>query len=611
MKPTKLLDVLFAFLAAHSAGAAILTVTNTADNGPGTLRQALATAEDGDSINFSLPFPSTIRLTGGELLVTHSVEIGGPGADSLLVDGAGASRIFHVAGNNTVGISGLTLTNGYATGLFPDLEGGGIYNDQAALTVNYCVVTRNRAGLGGGIYNNAGTVSLSHCAVVGNGSSARGGGIVNANEQGKATLILNACSVMNNGATEGGGIYIYDNDESLSFSATVIISTSRISGNTCVKEGGGINNYNIYGNTTLLVNDTTFASNQAGQGGGLYGLFTSGTQFMVANSTFSNNYAFYGGGIFAFTLGADTNVGTVTVSNCTLSGNAAWTGGGIFGSTPWSSGLMRIVNSTLSGNVATNGSGGGIFTDVGTVYTDGSVAGSAMVEVLNSTFSSNSASFGGGGIHMRTTVGSGTLKLGSTILAKGSGMNLTNDGPVFSLGYNLSSDDGGGFLSNPTDLMSTDPLLGPLQDNGGPTLTHAPLPGSPAIDQGMNFAGLATDQRGFARTLDDPGVLNAPGGDGTDIGAVEAQPPSVSDTLTGLIKTIESSNLAGNRQHALTVSLNAALASVERDNWLAAANQLQAFQNKVRAQLLPSDSALAQRLIMEASAIIEALGKAR
>ena len=66
-------------------------------------------------------------------------------------------------------------------------------------------------------------------------------------------------------------------------------------------------------------------------------------------------------------------------------------------------------------------------------------------------------------------------------------------------------------------------MLGPLQNNGGPTLTHALLPGSPAIDRGKNFSGSAADQRGFPRTNDDLSLPNGAGGDGTDIGAVEFQ----------------------------------------------------------------------------------------
>ena len=87
----------------------------------------------------------------------------------------------------------------------------------------------------------------------------------------------------------------------------------------------------------------------------------------------------------------------------------------------------------------------------------------------------------------------------------------------------MSSDNGGGFLTATGDQTNTDPKLGSLAENGGPTETHAPLPGSPAIDKGKNLPASGTDQRGtgFARTFDDPAVANAPDGDGTDIGAYE------------------------------------------------------------------------------------------
>jgi VCBS repeat-containing protein len=123
--------------------------------------------------------------------------------------------------------------------------------------------------------------------------------------------------------------------------------------------------------------------------------------------------------------------------------------------------------------------------------------------------------------------------------------NFEDFGGTFtSLGYNLSSDAAGGdattgpggFLNNTGDIRNTDPMLGPLQDNGGPTFTHALICGSPAIDNGKNFAGTSTDQRGdgFARTFNDPDVANASGGDGTDIGAFEVQtacnrPPTAVD----------------------------------------------------------------------------------
>src|SRR5206468_830029 len=106
--------------------------------------------------------------------------------------------------------------------------------------------------------------------------------------------------------------------------------------------------------------------------------------------------------------------------------------------------------------------------------------------INNSTISDN----GNGGI---STSG---IEIGNTILNNNSGANI--DGTATSLGYNISTDDGGGNLTGPGDQINTDPVIGPLQDNGGPTFTHALLPGSPAINTGdPNFTPPPSyDQRG-------------------------------------------------------------------------------------------------------------------
>ena len=106
--------------------------------------------------------------------------------------------------------------------------------------------------------------------------------------------------------------------------------------------------------------------------------------------------------------------------------------------------------------------------------------------IKNSTISGN----GNGGI---STNG---IEIGNTILDGNTGANI--DGTATSLGYNISSDDGGGNLTGPGDQINTAPMIGPLQDNGGPTLTHALLPGSPAINAGdPNFTPPPFyDQRG-------------------------------------------------------------------------------------------------------------------
>ena len=134
--------------------AATLIVSSTADSGPGSLRDTLAAASDGDTINFSVT--GTILLTSGELPVSKSVTIGGPGYPSLAVDGNAASTVFHIATGKTVTISGLTITNA------GDVA---IHNDGGTLTLNGCLIDANVNNLtdfGGGIFNDgsAGSATL-------------------------------------------------------------------------------------------------------------------------------------------------------------------------------------------------------------------------------------------------------------------------------------------------------------------------------------------------------------------------------------------------------------------------------------------------------------------
>src|SRR5262249_20718425 len=144
--------------------------------------------------------------------------------------------------------------------------------------------------------------------------------------------------------------------------------------------------------------------------------------------------------------------------------SAGTSGGGIYAEGP----LVEISNSTISGNSA-GVSGGAIFNNT-----------SGYVRMDNSTLNGNSAASGGG---IYTVNG---VDVSNTILNAGPfGENILNNGGVFtSYGYNLSSDDGGGYLTGAGDQINTDPLLGPLQNNGGPTFTHALLLRSPAIDAG-------------------------------------------------------------------------------------------------------------------------------
>ena len=164
MKHTRIL-LLIALLAAAAVGSsrldtATITVVNTNDNGTGSLRQALADAVDGDTINFNSSLNGqTIRLTSGELLVDKRVTISGPGANALAVDAKHTSRVFYIASGTDITISGLTISNGSA----PSHQfGGGIYNDHATLTLSSCTISGNAAnqGGGGGIFNDQATASV-------------------------------------------------------------------------------------------------------------------------------------------------------------------------------------------------------------------------------------------------------------------------------------------------------------------------------------------------------------------------------------------------------------------------------------------------------------------
>lgn len=297
--------------------------------------------------------------------------------------------------------------------------------------------------------------------------------------------------------------------------------------------------------------------------GGNYRIFnvtTSGT-VTFSKMTISNGRLDpgNGGGI------ANQNAGTVTVSNCTLSGNLVnSTNSGGAGGALFSFGLLNVTNSTLSGNSATGplARGGGILTTAGgvnvtncTLSGNSAAMGGAIyddfgtVNVTNCTISGNSAVgplSGGGGIF---TNNNATINVKSSIIALNEADSLTDDvfqsaGMIASLGFNLIGNNTGATVSFPAgnpngnqDIVGTntspiDPKLDPagLQDNGGPTRTIALLPISPAIDQGTSSGltgNLTTDQRGsgFVRTFDYPAIMNAPGGNGADIGAFELLTP--------------------------------------------------------------------------------------
>ena len=262
--------------------------------------------------------------------------------------------------------------------------------------------------------------------------------------------------------------------------------------------GGG-----LFNQGTLTLTNSVVSGNTAAFGGGL----DNRGPLTLMNSTVSGNTAVGGGGIAAVGGGFYTAFGgTVTLTNSTVSGNTAGSGGGFY----IPDGTVTLANSTVSGNTA--GSGGGLYTGF-----------SGTVTLANSTVSGNTAGSGAGFYSLDTVI------LTHSIVAKNpGGSDCRNSiqhgcciGRTVSQGYNLDS-DGSCELTAPTDQSGVDPLLGPLQKNGGLTRTHALLPGSPALDAipwGTNGCGTTrySDQRWQARPQ--------PAGGACDLGAYEVEVP--------------------------------------------------------------------------------------
>jgi predicted outer membrane repeat protein len=282
----------------------------------------------------------------------------------------------------------------------------------------------------------------------------------------------------------GGDYRIFSVDNN----ATVTISGLAIRNGHATSSGGGIRNA-----ATLTINNCIISENSTairGDGGG--GIYNYGSLTITASTITRNSASGSGGGI--------RTDRAVTVVNSTVSGNSSLedSGGGIAGSS-----LVTLLGSTVSGNSAL-GSGGGIYGDAtlvnSTVSGNTATAGGGInggITARNRTISGNSASLRGGGIDLFL----GSLTTRNTIIAG----NTAPSGPdvygnFVSQGHNLIGNPQDATGYDPTDIVHVNPLLGSLQDNGGPTRTHALLAGSPALNAGDPAQLGVADQRGVVRS---------------------------------------------------------------------------------------------------------------
>jgi predicted outer membrane repeat protein len=477
------------------------TVTNTSDSGPGSLRAAIASAQNGYIINFNITFPAIILLKS-PLTLRLSVTIAGPGASKLAISGGDGVGVFIVNAGATVAISGLAIEHGSS------LLGGGILNG-GTLTLTNVTVANDTQGtqLGGGIFN-SGTLTLSNSTVSAN--SAGSGSGIGTPPSGSTGL--------------GGGIYNYGKTGGglLTLTNSTVSANSAKQGEAGSAGGGGI--YNDEGHVTLTNSVVTNNTLVAGCGGGIYN--NSGTLSLTTTTVSGNSVS----GVQASGgAGICINSGAVTVTESTISGNTATnvlngtSGGGILAN----SGTLSVINSTFAGNSADDG---GAISSTQSLPIGGPI-------ITNSTFWGNQSPGEGGG----AIFASSGLTMKNSILANNTPSNcafvtLALPPPYFvSDGHNLSDDAScSALFTGPGDSNKIPAGLDPggLNTNGGPTQTVALLATSPAVNAiPVSPTNYCTDVNGNPVTTDQRGVPR-PQGSGCDIGAYELEsvPAQVSAT---------------------------------------------------------------------------------
>jgi uncharacterized repeat protein (TIGR01451 family)/CSLREA domain-containing protein len=494
-----------------------ITVNTTSDviasDGVCSLREAIVAANTdnpfqgcpagsgADTIVFdpSLPGPTIFTLaiggTNEDGALTGDLDIAGnltiSATHSITVDGDGLDRIFEILPGAHATISGLTVRHGNPG---TAADGGGVaVGLTAVLTLTHGRVISNTAMRGGGIVA-LGRLTLSDAEVDGN----QGGGISNDG----GLLTLNDVQIRNN---IGRGVRV-ENAASLTF------INGQVSGN----QGGG-----IYGSaSTVTLSGVDIVGNTGG--GGVFSTAPGTRPAWLGMSACAvvSNTATNGAGVLSQGIGA-----RASIYDTDIRGNVATSaGGGVF-----NNGLMTLSASTIRGNQARSGGGIDHF--------------GGNLTMVNNTLSSNSAGDNGGGLYNRSDASLTNLTISGNVAGgPETGGNIFNDtalvslvntivtgseadgncfnseGTINSLGHNLDSGNTCGFAAT-GDITSTNPLLGPLGNNGGPTPTHALDAGSPAIDAGDDSECPASDQRGVTR----------PAGASCDIGSYEYAPDAGAD----------------------------------------------------------------------------------
>jgi hypothetical protein len=331
-----------AAVGAAPADAATFTVTNLGDSGPGSLRQAIEDANGtvgADVVDFQVGLTGEIVLTTGQLEITDSVDVQGPGAATITVSGNTSSRVFYLYNSAAlidVTLSGMTIADG------EDSIGGGIVVFDENLVLDQVTITDNTATVdGGGLWADGFNMNLTirDSVISGNFAGDDGGGIY-VEDTGEPLLIQRTEIATNFAPGSGAGIYFYDPDND------VTIEDSTISNNSAGCCGGGVYLYSPDAGE-FSIRGTTISGNSAAAGGGGVFLYSPDHGGEIANSTISGNRATAGdgGGVYLY------NMYAFSVHDSTVADNSAsGIGGGIF----LVSGELPLADMIVSGNTAAN-----------------------------------------------------------------------------------------------------------------------------------------------------------------------------------------------------------------------------------------------------------------
>ncbi len=473
----------------------------------------------------------TINVTAGTYNISstliyqpteaRTLTIQGDSAISTIFDGGNSYQIMRIdttsGGNGAdIAIRGLSFRNGNNS----TNDGGGLFVEvgDATITIENCIFTNNGAYDNGGCVNaeseSGGTIFFRYNTVSGTNHADNGAGgaiRINARPDGIVYFEYNTIAGVNSADASGGALNINTADN-----GTIYIRNNSFTGTNTSTSVGGAFYANTAGDGTLVISGNTVNGTNTGtRGGGIYANTSSDSTLNITNNTITGTNTANsgdGGGIYANTSSDST---LVFWGNTIYGNNSSTTYGGGASINGGSETTINVVNNTISG-INSSMNGGGIRVNA---------PSSGILYFVNNTITGNSSTFTGGGAYIPL---SSTANIYNNIIR-----NNTVSGPGIT-GDDLYVDTNGGnpvnffnnvlgpntdfITANSEDLVVNaitnysqgsnsiaDPLLGPLQDNGGPTYTRALSSGSPAINVGYNdilsTIDIITDQRGFPRIV--------------------------------------------------------------------------------------------------------------